>query len=459
VYREFQNKIFGFCLIIVLALQLGIANGQNSDTTISGKIRQLIFEGNPVRYEYSLVTETGRSYQLSGSKSLVKYVNQVVSLSGILEGSWFKVISRIEIVDNVASSTIPPPTFGERKVLVLLVNFQNDQTQPISVDEARERVFTGAESAAQYFKEASYYRFKLTSIQRSDGDVVGWMTLPFADTGCDIHTQWTNGAKDLARQRGYEPDNYNTVFYVFPHLCFYRTHTFRGVIGDMNTRTPVWANANTFTAFTAIHELGHNLGLPHANSYVCNGDRIPEDCQSMEYGDIFDQMGDYSPSPSFFFNNYYRLSLGWLTGRTLTVTSSGDYTLLAPSVAAKGNQVLRIQTVPPVPNYAGFSYTLEFRRPFSFDRRLVAPGWDYSNAFEGVSIRYTQNDPVAAQTHLIDATPRTSSIWDAPLKAGETFTDIPRGISITTLSVNPFRGARVRIQLPNTTTTSGPTSN
>ena len=110
MYRDFQNRIFGFSLIIALTLQLGIANGQNSDTTISGKIRQLIFEGNPVRYEYSLVTETGKTYQISGPESLVKYVNRVVSLSGILEGSWFKVISRIDIVDNLTASTIPPPT-------------------------------------------------------------------------------------------------------------------------------------------------------------------------------------------------------------------------------------------------------------------------------------------------------------------------------------------------------------
>ena len=459
MYRDFQNKIFGFCLIIVLTLQLGIANGQNGDTTIRGKIRQLIFEGNPVLYEYSLVTGTGKSYRLSGSDSLAKYVNRVVSLSGILSGSWFKVISRIEIVDNVTALTIPPPTFGERKVLVLLVNFQNNQTQRISVEEARESVFTGVESADQYFKDASYYRFKLTSLQRTDGDVVGWLTLPFNDTGCDIHGQWTDGAKDLARQRGYEPDDYNTVFYVFPHMCTYRTHAYMGTIGDVNNRTPVWINAYDFNPFTVIHELGHNIGLPHANAYECTGYKIPDDCQIIEYGDPFDQMGAYSPSAALFFNNYYRLSLGWLTGRTQTVTTSGDYTLFAPSVAAKGNQVLRIQTVPPVPNYAGFSYTLEFRRPFSFDRRLVPPGWDYSNAFEGVSIRYTQDDPIAARTHLIDATPQTYSFRDAPLKVGETFTDVPRGISITTLSVNPFRGARVRIQLANTTTTSGPTSN
>lgn len=456
---DFQNKIFGFCLIIVSTLQLGIAGGQNSDTTIIGKIEQLIFEENPVRYEFALVTETGKRYRLSNSESLPKYVNRRVSISGTLDGFWFKVISSIAIVDNGTEWPIPPPTFGERKVLVLLVNFQNNQTQPISVDQARERVFTGAESANQYFKEASYYRFKLTSIQRSDGDVVGWLTLPFDDTECNYPGPWTDGAKALARQNGYEPDAYNTVFYVFPHLCGHRTNTWLGTIGDMNSRTPVWVNANTFTTFTAIHELGHNLGLEHANSYECTGFKIPDDCQTVEYGDPFDQMGAYSPSPSLFFNNYFRLSLGWLTGRTQTVTTSGDYTLVAPSVAAKGNQVLRIQTVPPAPNYAGFTYTLEYRRPFSFDRRLVAPGYDYSNAFQGVTIRYTADVHHGRFTNLIDATPHTSHFLDAPLKVGETFTDIPRGISITTLSVNPFRGARVRIQLPNTTTTSGPTSN
>lgn len=444
---NFHTKLIGFCFLALSIFVIEPANGQNSRVSVRGTIEQIIVEESPLRYEYVLAADDGNRYQLSASESVVNYANRKVSLSGVLEGKRLNVNDEIKVVEEskTFSSSMPAPTFGSRKVLTLLVNFTNNQTQPVTVEQVRSNVFTGANSANAYFKEASLYRYNLTGIQRADGDVVGWLTLPFTDASCNVQTEWTQGADALARQNGYESNNYNSVLYVFPTLCGEPSKADLGVIGDTTTLRRAWFTSGAVNNVSAIvHEIGHNLGLNHANALVCSGASIWNSCQDIEYGDPFDRMG--RTTLSFFFNNYYRLSLGWLTGRAQIVTTSGDYSLLAPSFPAKGNQVLQIPLKSPNGQLTGLSYFLEFRRRFSFDN-------PYQNnidqpVYRGVSIRYTFSELRGSATYLIDTTPNTpANFSDAPLTAGNTFVDSRYGITITTLSTNPMRGARVRIQL------------
>lgn len=445
MHHTFQMKLMCFCFVIVSILGVGLVNGQNTHSLTVGTIEQIIVEGNPVRYEYVLAAKDGNRYQISTSQPLTNYINRKVSLSGILDGSRLNVNGNIKIVEEADAPLSPASTIGKRKVLVVLFNFTNNQIQPVSVEQARERVFTGATSANNYFKEASYHRYELTGIQRPDGDVVGWLTIPYTNQYCNIlyGGLWTQAADTMARDKGYEPNEYNSVLYVFPSVCGNSAARAElGTIGDNTTIRRAWFFSQ-FRENTIIHELGHNLGLNHANGLRCSGTGIPNDCENVEYGDPFDMMGNQALP--IFFNNYFRLCLGWLTGRAQTVTVSGDYTLVAPSLPAKGNQVLRIPLKLANSEYSGFSYTLEFRRRYSYDNVYLSPL--NNSVFEGVTIRYTKDDLTGYATSLIDTTPNTGSFVDAPLRVGNTFTDVQSGISITTLSVNPIRGARVRIQL------------
>lgn len=452
MYYDFQIKSIGFYFAIFLVFLSVSAHGQNTSVSLKGTIEQIIIEGNPVRYEYVLAAKDGNRYQVSASQALSNYANRQVSLSGVLDGKQLKINGNIKVLEDAEAVSSPAPTIGKRKVLTVLFNFTNNQTQIFSVATARERVFTGAKSANKYFKEASYYRYELTGVQNPDGDVVGWLTIPYTDNYCNVvySTLWTQAADGLARDNGYEPNDYNSILYVFPSVCNNGAAALAqlGTIGDTTTLRRVWFFAQ-FSESQIIHELGHNLGLNHANALRCSGAMIPNDCQNVEYGDPFDEMGSDSSATSYFFNNYFRLCLGWLTGHAPTVTVSGNYTLVAPSFPAKGNQVLRIPLKLDNSEYSGFSYTLEFRRPYSFDNKFYGLGsYTYNPAFEGVSIRYTKDELVGYKTSLIDTTPNTpGGFLDAPLSVGKIFTDVQNGITITTLSVNPMLGARVRIQL------------
>lgn len=419
-----------------------LSNGQENRVSIKGVVEQIVIESTPTRYEYVLASHDGNRYRLSALHSLVEYANQQVAVTGFFDAKRLNVTGKIKAIEETQFVSAPAPTFGSRKVLILLVNFTNTVMPSLTVEQARSNVFTGANSANEYFKAASLNRFNLTGVQRSDGDVLGWMTIPFTNSDCEnnLEDNWTKAADTIARDNGYEPNNYNSIIYVFPITC--RSSATLGDLGGTNVQQRAWLRDTSFLDFRVIaHELGHNLGLRHADGYVCSGTNIPIDCQIVEYADIYSAMGNRS---SFFFNNYHRYSLGWLTGRMQVVTESGDYDLVAPSIPAKGNQILQIP-LKEASGFSSFSYFLEFRRPWSFDNQM--PNNNYQSVYRGVGIRFASN-LLGNKTYLIDTTPNTRGyFYDAPLTIGNTFTDTRYGVSITTLSTNPARGARVRIQL------------
>jgi hypothetical protein len=326
--------------------------------------------------------------------------------------------------------------------LVILIKTIDSSTPVETVEDARANIFTGEFSVNRFFKEASLNRFRLTGINRADGDITNWLTVPFSVQNCEV-SRWATSGMELARQNGFEPNNYNSLIFVFPTLCAGRVSASLGTLGDTSRTENIWLTAGfLYNVEVIAHEMGHNLGLLHASSLRClPGNSIPNGCEQQEYGDPYDIMGRH---PLFFFNNFFRLGLGWLTGGAPEVTASGDYTLVAPSAPSKGNQVLQIPLRNQEGSLTGYSYYLEFRRPFSFDNQLAPL---FQPLFSGVGIRIAPTAFWGDSSKLIDTTPNTTAIEDAPLTVGKTYADAQHGLTITTLSANPQFGARVRIQL------------
>ena len=165
------------------------------------------------------------------------------------------------------------------------------------------------------------------------------------------------------------------------------------------------ANAN-FNVGVVGHELGHNLGLPHASFWYTGDQSVIGPGVKQEYGDIFDSMGTPGGSTSHF-NARFKTLLGWISeADALWISANGTFRIAAhDQPTATGPRALRI-----VRNSLQ-NYWIEFRQ--SFSNLWIT---------NGVAIRWAGND--ATNTLLLDTTPGTpSATQDSPVLIGHTFSD------------------------------------
>jgi hypothetical protein len=101
--------------------------------------------------------------------------------------------------DSVTTMALASPnTFGEQRVIVMLVNFQ-DTTVPYSWSLAQDVTFNKTNN---FFQENSYGQTWLT------GDVYGWYTIPLSKSGCD-YNQIASLADQAATAQGVNLGNYS----------------------------------------------------------------------------------------------------------------------------------------------------------------------------------------------------------------------------------------------------------
>ena len=225
------------------------------------------------------------------------------------------------------AATASVPVLGERKTLVLLVNFQDNTSQPYSQAEANDIVFT---QASNFFKENSQQQVSLT------GATYGWYTLPLSQTTCSVF-QIENAAKQAATTAGVDLTGYNHFVYVFPN-------TTACAWGGLSTigGSSVWINGNLKVS-SVSHELIHNLGLQHSHAKECGATAIGASCTNVDYGDPLDVMGSTNPGH---LNAVQKERLGWLNNDTMPpitlVQATGNYTVSAYAAAGTGAKALKI---------------------------------------------------------------------------------------------------------------------
>jgi hypothetical protein len=315
-----------------------------------------------------------------------------------------------------------PAPGGPQSLLVVLVALPDAPAQTITPEVARAAVFTDPTSSTALFAQQSGGAVTFGGRMRGDGDVAGPYALPVSAAGCSVD-DIADAADRAAATAGWTPGAYDHVLYVLPRLpdCDWAG------LGQMPGRR-AWTNGYLDTRVIA-HELGHNLGAHHASSLRCvdaNGAPVAlsASCSAGEYGDPFDVMG----LPARLMSSWHRAQISELgADHQRTATQSETYPLTsADAIGATGTQLLlvpRKQPGRPVTSYLA----VERRSPLApFD------GFDASDpVVSGLTLRVVPPLSVITQSQLIDTTPETSSVLDAPLQPGRTFADTAGGIAIT----------------------------
>jgi len=299
-------------------------------------------------------------------------------------------------------------TEGQKKLLLIRVDFPDLAGAPLSDATA----ITLISNLNFFYTEMSFDRagFFLNG-QGSDFTPTFRMPQSASYYGTNnYYNQLRTDARNAATAAGYTLANYNLDV-----ICMGSVPGFGWAGLAYVGAAGAWLR-NSFGTGVAGHELGHNLGLNHANYWDTAGQSVIGSGTSVEYGDSFDTMGSASAGNNHF-NARYKNYLNWLTANeTLTVTSNGIYRVYAHD---KTNATTGVRGLRIVKN-VNTNYWVELRQKFTSNKWLTS----------GAGLRWAQNGN--QKSHLLDTTPgSTDGKNDSALVIGRTFSDKVSGIHIT----------------------------
>ncbi len=414
-------------LAVVLAGVLTIAAPASAaPRTLEGVVRLVAdapglhgAHGTPGEQLVLVVGDT--SYEVKG-RALTP--NTRVRVSGVVTGNSVEVESATTVA---AFSSLP--TSGTTNTLVMLVTWPGLTPDAVTPESAAEQLFTEDDD---WYREASFGALGLS------GAVTPWMTIPGpAGNKCwaemsAIMTQ----AKAAAAAGGFTLSSYSNFIVYFPPAGGLPGSDCAGPAGWAYVGAPnVWLNGY-MTRHVTVHELGHNYGLSHSDSYICPGGGVAATgCATTEYGDYYDAMGNWSPGH---FSASQKQILGWMgSGRAVDLTAGGPATIVPMAKQSNETHGAQVRATPTR------SYWLEYRQQIGFDADLwPCCGWD------GVLV-HVVDDSVGApgQPDLIDVSPGDGlSAGSATLKPGTSWTS-PEGYVFAVGTVTAS-GAQVTVTAP-----------
>jgi hypothetical protein len=372
-----------------------------------------------------------RKISLRKKISFLATLGVVLLLGGIF--IWFNYFYPPKANIITPQAHINPDTVW--KVAAILYNFSDDQSQPFTPEQARQDIFTGNPSVNGFITEASFGKKRLEGRLRPDGDIFGWVTLPFSKADACNYDRGFYALQAV----GVNKADYDNIYYLPNYYCS---------TGQVNYRMSVP---------TAIHEFGHKFGFNESNSISsCSnsqGYKVPVGnlCVIDGYGDVYDVMG-YGFNAPRHYNNVFKAFAGWIEpSKVQTVTQSGTFTLYAQEVASTGIQLIRIplnhvintaaKSTPTQP-ISGMDikyYYLEFRKSYGYDD-LALSEWSVlkAGAYDGILIRGASDYTIPADQWNNMSYP--NGLFQAgykgswPLKVDEIFYDPNNKISIKTKS-------------------------
>jgi hypothetical protein len=346
-------------------------------------------------YDHTLLGLDGREHVLHfageaptlgyGSRVLVAgiVVDDQVALSGQPLASGDPSTETTGLIVLAAAAVPASDTLGQQDTLVVLVNFQdNPGNKPLSWSLVNDMFFpSGYYNATKYFYDTSFQKTWLS------GGVHGWYTLGInRPTDCKrstIEDIFYRAVNNKVPDSVWLP-GYDRFIVMFPNIpaCGWAgwaftigKETFGTEDGNVTaSRGFVILEGNwSVDRDTAIHELGHGIGVGHANGLDCGGSvELPSGCTVQEYSDPFDVMGN---APGGLMNAVHRDRLHWLDPSNIVTIGAGtnadfDIHTLSYTQPYTGARVLKIFDRV---NDQGCNlwYYVEFRQPWGFDGHIT----------------------------------------------------------------------------------------
>lgn len=380
----------------------------------SGILSSLLGSHNATFYTFEDGKNQKDVYFLNNPVTAPK--SQKATLSGLETDNEIIVESESQFA---LEGEVKPWTTGTKNVLIIFHNFSdlNFLTNASNVDDEiaksaiESNVTNASNSSTNFYTEASYGNIA------TNFTVTNQLSTSYsAGSGCSISDIATT-AEAAAVAAGYNPGAYHHVVYLFP---FMSSCTFGGGVWAGLGEWPgnqIWLNGY-YDAKTVAHELGHNLGVGHANRLECGTKTVDtySSCSEVEYGDWYDTMG-YGYDH---FNAIYKEYFGWLSGKVQTVSSSGGYTIYPLEDTNNNTKAIKIRK----PDTNEFYY-FEYRQALGFDSNLT-------EGITGGALGHIGNSN-GSDTMLIDFTPnmQENDLDYMALTDGMTFTDSANGVAVT----------------------------
>jgi hypothetical protein len=295
-----------------------------------------------------------------------------------------------------------PPSIGLDRLLYMRVSFPDFTNEPIS------EVF-----ASNLMRQVdAVYRTNSFGLLSITSTITPLLQLPFPRSNYVTSAGWNpwdiwNATAAAARAAGFNPDDYELAIARFD-APIGRSY------GDIG-RKGVWMTISTVR--DTAHEIGHNLGLHHANSWSGS---INGAGTNIEYGNQFDLMGQTADAFEAQFSAYAKRQLGWLSpDNTPKVTASGVYRLWADDSGGKSPEAIY-----------GLRIRKDEEREYWIEKRMDP----FNEALvDSVLVYWAPWEQSNLGTQLLDM----NSKYGEPLPVGMRFSDPVAGVQIIPLQRAP----------------------
>ncbi|TVP40050.1 hypothetical protein [Candidatus Nitrosocosmicus arcticus] len=423
--------------------------------TIDGKLMILHIdydEAGQYKESYSIIpSDKDQIVPLYPTKNLDLQSGSNVSITGfMLNNSLFfdnRLDNSTSIIVQDNNDTAMPALEGNKRAAAILVNLGNENDLSFN----NSVISNSLSQLNQYYSINSGNRFIL------DSDIFGPYRLNTIDESspyCPFNSEITlknyvDNVSSISDSDVYFPNydylillaHYSGDYCDMPGLAWNSfdvdtIDTSNGKVSMDLSFIQLLPQSNSSSLLSVIgHEIGHNLGLGHANALECRQISLPESsinfqprCIVYEESDPYDIMGQ---------NNNYHLNaphletLDWLsTSNILTLTDIADtqrYTLKPIEMITDDLKILKIQR-----DIDDFLY-IEFRQPITFNQTSGYHG----DLFNGSLLHVSFPNRNSSASLLIDASPdNRTNFYLSILKPGITFIDPLSNVKIRVIAVN-----------------------